>query len=270
MTSTTQQLCKTGRTLGLRDQGAGDPVVLVHGVGMQSAAWGPQIEELSQTHRVIAVDMPGHGASAPLPDCSQLPDYVAWLHDVVQTLSIGRSSFVGHSMGALIVGGFAVDYPHLAARVALLNGVYRRDGVARASVAARAADIRAGHLDFETPLQRWFGRTETDQVARVQVGRWLKSVKQDGYATAYAAFAHGDATYAGRYSEIRCPFLAMTGGNDPNSTAAMSRAMAETVQDGTSVTIKGHRHMVNLTAPQQVTAQLKAWLDRTAVPQEVQ
>lgn len=37
------------------------PVVLIHGVGLQSVAWHPQIAALSQTHSVIAVDMPGHG-----------------------------------------------------------------------------------------------------------------------------------------------------------------------------------------------------------------
>jgi pimeloyl-ACP methyl ester carboxylesterase len=51
---------------------------------------------------VIAVDMPGHGDSDPLPGTPALPDYVAWAARVVQALGLGPVSVAGHSMGALI------------------------------------------------------------------------------------------------------------------------------------------------------------------------
>jgi len=47
--------------LAYREMGQGKPVVLIHGIGLQTAAWLSQIDALSQTHSVIAVDMPGHG-----------------------------------------------------------------------------------------------------------------------------------------------------------------------------------------------------------------
>ena len=62
--------------------GAGEPLVLIHGVGLRLDAWAAQIEGLSATHRVIALDMPGHGGSAPLPMGAQLPDFVAWLDEL--------------------------------------------------------------------------------------------------------------------------------------------------------------------------------------------
>ena len=49
------------------EQGAGEPLVLVHGVGMRLEAWAPQMAALGRYHRVIAVDMPGHGESRSLP-----------------------------------------------------------------------------------------------------------------------------------------------------------------------------------------------------------
>ena len=69
------------------------------------------------------------------------------------------------------------------------------------------------------------------------------------------------AWYADRIGEITCSFLALTGSGDPNSTPEMSTVMAEAARQGRAVTIDGHRHMVNLTAPDKVTAQLRAWLD---------
>ncbi|WP_120635752.1 alpha/beta fold hydrolase [Ruegeria sp. EL01] len=263
MTLTTRQLSESGNHVTFRDHGAGSPVVLLHGVGMQSIAWEPQIASLSQTCRVIAVDMPGHGGSAPLPKGSQLPDFVAWLHDVVQTLDLGPVAVAGHSMGALIALGFAVDHPDLTSHVALLNGVHRRDAAASEAVIARAADITAGRFDLETPLARWFGDQPSEAAARARVAEWLGSVDQDGYATAYAAFARGDATYADRMATIKCHLLAITGDGDPNSTPEMANAMADAVENGRAVVIKGHRHMVNLTAPEAVTAHLLGWLDHS-------
>jgi pimeloyl-ACP methyl ester carboxylesterase len=62
-----------------------------------------------------------------------------------QALGLGPVSVAGHSMGALIAAGLAVERPDLVRRVALLNGVHRRSPEARAAVLARAAESpRAG------------------------------------------------------------------------------------------------------------------------------
>jgi pimeloyl-ACP methyl ester carboxylesterase len=260
MTSTTLQLSEPFGQVACRIAGEGAPLVLIHGVGMQSAAWGPQIQALAASHRVIAVDMPGHGGSAPLPLDAGLEDFVAWLDAVIDALNCGPVSLAGHSMGALIAGGYAASHPGKVTRVALLNGVWKRSEAARNAVITRAEQIRSGAFDLETPLERWFGDSDTDRAARDQVAGWLSAVDRDGYATAYAAFARGDATYADRFAGITCPLLALTGDGDPNSTPAMSQAMADAAPQGKALVIQGHRHMVNLTAPDQVTAALAAWL----------
>lgn len=264
MTLITRPLSDPFGPVALRDVGAGAPLVLIHGVGMQSAAWTPQIEALSKTHRVIALDLPGHGGSAPLPAQSGLPDYVRWLGNVLDALELGPVALAGHSMGALIAAGFAVTSPDRVSRVALVNGVYCRDQAARDAVIARAAVIGEGAFDLDTPLDRWFSDSHADQVARAQVAGWLSSVDIDGYAMAYRAFAHGDATYADQFGKIACPLLALTGDGDANSTPAMARAMAKAAQNGQAVIIDGHRHMVNLTAPEAVTDALRVWLARPA------
>lgn len=270
MTSTTLRLSRSGQTIALRDRGAGAPLLLLHGVGMQSASWEPQIAALSKTHRVIAVDLPGHGGSDPIGPDSTLPDYVAWCHDVVRTLNVGPVSIAGHSMGALIAGGFAVDHPELATRVALIGGVFCRDAAAISAVTARAERIKQGDVDLETPLARWFSDSPTDRAARDLVAGWLRAVNPSGYATAYSAFARGDATYAAGYAQITCPFLALTGADDPNSTPAMSRAMVAGAALGHAVIIEGHRHMVTLTAPDLVNAHLTEWLQMSALTQAAQ
>ncbi|MBO9451222.1 alpha/beta fold hydrolase [Tropicibacter sp. R16_0] len=262
MTLTTLQLSEPYGQIAYREAGQGEPVMLIHGVGMQSAAWGPQVDALSATHHVIAVDMPGHGGSDPLPEAAELPDFVAWASEVLRALNVGPVNLAGHSMGALIAGGMAIEHPEQIRRVAVVNGVHRRSAGARQAVEARAQEIRQGAIDLETPLNRWF--TSKDCAARDQVARWLGAVDPGGYATAYGAFARGDDTYADGWHKVACPMLALTGDRDPNSTPEMSQAIAEAAQDGEAVVIEGHRHMVNLTAPDVVTDIMRKWLARPA------
>lgn len=258
--STTLQRSSTPSGAAYADAGTGEPLVLVHGVGMRLEAWAPQIAAFTSSHRVIAVDMPGHGRSRPLPEGAGLPDYVAWLATVLEEIGLGPASIAGHSMGALIAGGIAVEAPERVARVALLNGVYRRDEAARAAVLARASEIVSGHFDREAPLKRWFGAGHEHEDAYALCKRLLAEVDGHGYAAAYRAFAAGDAVYADRWPDVSCPALFLTGDGDLNSTAGMARDMAAAAIRGRAVVIPGHRHMVNLTAPAEVNAALAAWL----------
>ncbi len=106
---------------------------------------------------------------------------------------------------------------------------------------------------------------ELAEQLRAQVAGWLRTVNPVGYAAAYRAFAGGDATYADAWPQISCPMLALTGALDANSSPAMARAMAAAAPRGRAVVIEGHRHMVNLTAPEAVTTALADWLAEPVV-----
>lgn len=252
-----------GLSVRVIEAGAGAPLLLIHGVGMRAEAWGPQIASLSADHRVVAVDLPGHGESDPLPDAPSLHDYVAWATRVILALGLGPVSVAGHSMGSLIASGLAIERPDLVRRAALLNGVHRRNDQSRAAVRARAAEIAAGVGGMEAPLARWFSPEQAD--LRNEVAGWLRTVSAAGYASAYLAFAEGDAVYSDRLGEIRCPLLVLTGDGDANSTPEMTREMAALAPLGRAVVINGHRHMVNLTAPAAVTTELQRWLSTTEI-----
>jgi hypothetical protein len=52
-------------TLAHHRTGSGEPLVLIHGIGSRWQIWEPVIEQLARHHEVIAVDLPGFGASPP-------------------------------------------------------------------------------------------------------------------------------------------------------------------------------------------------------------
>jgi (E)-2-((N-methylformamido)methylene)succinate hydrolase len=248
------------RSAHFLEQGTGEPLVLIHGVGMQASAWYPQIDALSQDFRVIAVDMPGHGQSSPLDAHATLPHFVQWAIEFIEALDAGPVNLAGHSMGSLIAAGVAVTRPDRVRRVAVLNGVYRRTHEARQAVLDRAAELRSGTIDIDTPLRRWFNDEEAQRMAAQRVESWLRAVDLEGYATAYTAFARGDETYADGWRDIACPALILTGADDPNSTPAMAEQMAQAAHNGRAVVIDSERHMVNLTAPEAVNRALREWL----------
>ncbi|SCB27743.1 Pimeloyl-ACP methyl ester carboxylesterase [Rhizobium hainanense] len=250
----------TVRGTAYHEVGKGEPLVLIHGVGMRLEAWTPQIEAFSGSHRVIAVDMPGHGESVALPAGSPLQAFVAWFGGFLDEMELGKVNVAGHSMGALVAGGAAATFGERIERIAYLNGVYRRDPEAKAAVLARAASIPLAGVDKEGPLLRWFGDDAQSAVARELTRNWLSLVDPQGYATAYAAFAGGDETYADRWPGIGAPALFLTGSDDPNSTPLMAEQMASAAPRGWVRIVEGHRHMVNLTAPDIVNELLAEWL----------
>src|SRR3989338_11257304 len=88
-----------GETVSFTDsdpEGGTDQVlVLLHGVGMNAAAWGPQIAALSPRYRVVALDMPGHGGADPLAGTPALPDYMALAGKGLRRLKLHG----GHEIG---------------------------------------------------------------------------------------------------------------------------------------------------------------------------
>lgn len=238
--------------------GSGEPLVLLHGVGLRLEVWAPQMAALSHTHRVIVLDLPGHGESVPLPAGARLPCFVRWFGAALDDLELPSASVAGHSMGALIALGAALEFPDRVQRVALISAVFRRPPAARRAVVERAAMLEAGRVDLEAPLDRWFGAGK--EPARAEVRRLLQQADRGAYAAAYRAFAEGDEVYADRIGALDCPALFLTGAEDPNSTAEMSRAMADAAPRGRLVVLPGQRHMVGLTAPEAVNGALSEWL----------
>lgn len=262
MTLTIQHRFKKNHTT-YTQKGKGEPLVLLHGVGMRAEAWSPQIEFFSKEYLVIAPDMPGHGDSAPLPIDATIKSYVNWAIDFIESLELGPVNLAGHSMGSLITLGVAATKPELVKRIAILNGVYKRTDKAREAVIARAKELESGEIDIETPLNRWFNQTPTDQIVAKHVRKWLSNININGYKAAYTAFAKGDLEYANEWSNIYCPTLVLTGELDPNSTPEMAKLMAEKAKNAMVVIIRNERHMVNLTSPTIVNKKLTEWLNTT-------
>lgn len=115
-------LTRNGVQLGYTEAGrGGPPIVFIHGMSCDSSDFAPQMEHFRQRHRVVALDLRGHGASdAPEGDYSMaaLADDVLWLCD---ELGVYKPVLVGHSMGGVIALEIAARRPEAATAIALLD-----------------------------------------------------------------------------------------------------------------------------------------------------
>ncbi|MGA9857524.1 MAG: alpha/beta fold hydrolase [Solirubrobacteraceae bacterium] len=117
--------------------GAGDPLLLVHGIGSRWQMWEPVLDRLAARHEVIAVDLPGFGAS-PMPPPGTPP---------------GVDSLIGLLEGFL--DGLGVRMPHVAGNS--LGGLIALEMAARGLVRSATALSPAG---FATPAETALTRTE--------------------------------------------------------------------------------------------------------------
>ncbi|MFN4155836.1 MAG: alpha/beta fold hydrolase [Paracoccaceae bacterium] len=124
-------------------------LLLIHGMLSSALHWQPN-EALSQSFRLIRVELPGHGASAPpmTPEAARPDTIVAALEQVRQALGVGVWHVCGASFGAGIALRYALEHPGACQSVSFTNGNSALRGVwsveEMQAQSDLAAHIRAG------------------------------------------------------------------------------------------------------------------------------
>lgn len=113
-----------GLRLHYREEGQGDPMVLLHGLTANLFVWDAWAQRLSEHFRVIRLDLPGHGLTGPDPKerygWPQVADLVVRFLD---QLGVGRATLVGNSFGGAIAWQIAARHPQRVDRLVLVAPV---------------------------------------------------------------------------------------------------------------------------------------------------
>lgn len=94
-------------SLHVRRRGAGEPLVLVHGVGSSGSSWEPALDRLTAHHDVLVVDLPGHGQSPPMP--TNQPYTVEGYVEAVLTAMADARFETPHVAGNSLGGAVALE-----------------------------------------------------------------------------------------------------------------------------------------------------------------
>jgi len=116
------------------DQGAGQPLLLIHGWGGGISNWRRMWPYLATRYRCVAPELPGWGDSEKPNVPYTFEWYADWLAELLKVRDAGPALVAGHSMGATIALVFALRHPSLVRKLVLLNPIVRgSDGVKRES-----------------------------------------------------------------------------------------------------------------------------------------
>ena len=101
--------------------GAGEAVILLHGLGASSYSWRFAVEELARHYEVFAPDLPGFGRTEKPYDFDySIEGLHRWVLSFMDRLGLEKARFAGNSMGGVITLWTAMDAGHRVERMALL------------------------------------------------------------------------------------------------------------------------------------------------------
>jgi pimeloyl-ACP methyl ester carboxylesterase len=118
---TERRLDLAGVSTAVLEGGEGQPVVLLHEQGAFAPHWVRVIPGLATTHRVIAPDLPGHGASEVTTGELTADRVLSWLAELIERTCTSPPALVGHMGGGAIAARFAVDHGDLLGRLVLVD-----------------------------------------------------------------------------------------------------------------------------------------------------
>ena len=124
--------------ISFSDQGKGTAVVLLHGFLENSLMWKDVEPELIESHRVISIDLLGHGQTDCLGYVHSMELMAEAVYTVLKSLQLRRVRLIGHSMGGYVALAFAEKYPEMIKGLCLMDSTAQADSEERKQLRARA------------------------------------------------------------------------------------------------------------------------------------
>jgi pimeloyl-ACP methyl ester carboxylesterase len=145
--------------------GTGNPVMLVHGFGEDSAVWDNQVSHLKDSYQLIVPDLPGSGKSPIARDMS-LEGQAELLKQLLDHLDISKTCMIGHSMGGYITLAFADKYPSRLNGFGLFHSTAYADSEEKKEVRKKGIEFikKQGGFEFlKTSTPNLFSPLTKDQ-----------------------------------------------------------------------------------------------------------
>jgi pimeloyl-ACP methyl ester carboxylesterase len=246
-----------------REQGQGEPLLLIMGLGADGSAWDPHVAEWSKRFRCLAVDNRGAGRSpappGPYSTAEMADDYAR----LARRLNLEGLRVVGISMGGAIAQELALRHPDLVSKLVLVATWARLTPYPR-EVFAHLARIRASVPPdvFTRTLQlwiwspAWFDAHLDELVAEQEAADG--AMPQPAFdAQAAACITHDTSA---RLAQIRVPTLVTAGDRDVFVPPALSNELADGIPRAELEVFSGWAHTHHWEDLDRFNALVREWL----------
>jgi pimeloyl-ACP methyl ester carboxylesterase len=148
-----------GMHLYYESQGTGSPIVLLHGGLGSGEMFGPVLGRLAEAHRVITVDLQGHGRTADVDRPISLEAMSDDIAALIGHLGLGPVDAVGYSLGGGVAFQLAVRHPQLVRKLVLVSVYFRTDALDPA-MRAQQGQLNGSAAEFmkDTPMYELYQR----------------------------------------------------------------------------------------------------------------
>jgi len=240
-----------------------EPLVFVHGVGLDQKMWDSQVSSLSD-HSIITYDLLGHGKTPFNKEEVTLNDFSDQLDYLLKFLKIDKINLVGFSLGSLVALDFASKFQDKLKSLTLIGTTYKRTEEQRALVIERFEQAKLNKPISKQALKRWF----TDQYLKDhpeiydQFIKILTKKDEDhlNFLKAYKLFAnHQDDIDI--IKNIKTKTLIMTGSGDTGSTVQMSKSLSDDLTNSSFIEIKNGKHLCSIECADDVNINLKNFIN---------
>lgn len=241
--------------------GVGQPVVLLHPLGVDGSFWDGVVPALAG-FEVLTYDFPGHGRTPVPGQPFTIEDLTEQLVGLLAHAGHSRVDVVGVSLGGLVAQRLAADHPELVRRLVIVDAVAVYPSALKQQWRDRAAKTPVDGLDplVDPTLSLWFTAERLAEGGDLieQVRRLLLDTDPTGYARTCQALEEVDLTeVTGR---ITAPTLVMCGEDDALPFTAASRALAGELAGAQLVWLSPARHAGVLEQPGQFQQALLSFL----------
>ncbi len=241
--------------LAWREAGAGEAIVLLHGLGGSRISWEPQLVALSVHHRVVAWDLPGYGAADALDGPVTFEALAAAVGRLLDAIGVESAHLTGISFGGMIAQYAAAAMPSRICTLTLLatSPKFGLDGTDPAAWrATRLAPLDAGQspADFaRRVLSSLAGPGITDDALVGQIAA-MSRIGADALRRSIDCLVTHDSR--GVLPKVTASTLCLVGELDDETPPAYLAAIAELIPNAHLVVVPGAGHLLNVEAPHVV------------------
>jgi pimeloyl-ACP methyl ester carboxylesterase len=148
-----------GIKLYYETHGAGRPLILLHGGLGTGEMFGPVLAQLAEGHKVVVVDLQGHGRTADIDRPIDVRLMAGDIAALIDHLGLDKPDIVGYSLGGGVALQTAVQYPDKVRRLVVASANMRPDAIDPA-IRAQQGQVNASAIEFmkDTPMYQVYHR----------------------------------------------------------------------------------------------------------------
>ena len=240
-----------------------NPIVFIHGVGLNKEIWEPQIN-FFKDYNTLTYDLLGHGKTPLKKSKVNFEDFSTQLSRLIKELNFEKIHLIGFSLGALIARHFAFEHSNKLSSLIIHGSIYKRNENQKRVVKNRFEVAKMNKpASKQTALRRWLSDDFIKKNPNIykKIYSILEKNKRLDFLKCYEIFVNY-IDDDNMLKKIDTNTLITTGENDVGSTPEMSRNLSKTIQKSTFVEIKKGKHLCSIECADDVNITFKKFIDQ--------